>query len=327
VKTPVCCVSSFFDLELSKKGQDSSEVEVKIYHFDNSEDYLNIKYVQNYTQIEQFKVNGITWNRYDHKYSPFSYTVRDDTFSVRGKVYDPLYQVSSADPDILKLIRFIPQNSAVPVLGLYPDGPLPQAQFDASSNASRAYYFEQIRTALKSYREKNGKYPQFLNDMVPEFIPINPKDSALQNRCDLYSYYRISDLPEPSSGFMLVVPFTSENSLECSSVDEEYTCSESSSYEMVDPYRPVSIIQDAGGNSYVANQILILLADETTKNDVEELANQLEACITGYIPNLALISLSVDAPTSESITVLIKQVKDMNNPLIQEVIPNFVSGF
>jgi len=87
---------------------------------------------------------------------------------------------------------------------------------------------------------------------------------------------------------------------------------------------PAKVVEDQGVR-FLVNEIIILLSDNATINNAQEIANLVNAKIDGFVPNPPTYKLNVSANTPAQLFALVQQIKDAGNPLLIEAIPNLIS--
>jgi len=72
------------------------------------------------------------------------------------------------------------------------------------------------------------------------------------------------------------------------------------------------------------NEIIVIFTDEAVLSDVQDVARLVGGRITGSIEKPPIYKIEVDTNTTGELMNFINQIKNTNNPLIINVIPNII---
>jgi len=84
------------------------------------------------------------------------------------------------------------------------------------------------------------------------------------------------------------------------------------------------IVEDQIGLRFIANEIIVLLDENSTNADAEAVAASIGGRITGFIPIPTIYKIEVETTTAEELNAIVDQLRNSGNPLILEVTQNLV---
>ena len=86
---------------------------------------------------------------------------------------------------------------------------------------------------------------------------------------------------------------------------------------------PAKVVEDQG-IELIVNEIIVIFTNETAPSDVQDVARLVGGRITGSIEKPPIYKIEVDTNTTGELMNFINQIKNTNNPLIINVIPNII---
>lgn len=88
---------------------------------------------------------------------------------------------------------------------------------------------------------------------------------------------------------------------------------------------PTKVVTDAQGVKFVGNEMVVLLKDTATDADARQIAKLVNGKITGFVPKPITYKIELPTNTAVELESAIQVIKNSNNALIIDVIPNLVS--
>lgn len=86
---------------------------------------------------------------------------------------------------------------------------------------------------------------------------------------------------------------------------------------------PTKIVEDQGAK-FIVNEIIILLKNEATQIDAQQIVDLVNGRIIGFIPTPPILKIEVQTATPQELLDKIQIIKNSNNPLILEIIQNLI---
>lgn len=89
------------------------------------------------------------------------------------------------------------------------------------------------------------------------------------------------------------------------------------------PSDPANIVVDQG-TAFIGNELIVLVTDNASLWDVQQLAELVSGKVTGFVPNPPIYKIELPTNTAEETNVALQVIKDLSNPLVIEVVPNLI---
>lgn len=87
---------------------------------------------------------------------------------------------------------------------------------------------------------------------------------------------------------------------------------------------PTKIVESQGVK-LIVNEIIILMTDSATLNDMQLIAGTIMGRVIGFLPILNMTKIEVAAANITDLNRLINQLKALNSPFVTDVFPNFIN--
>src|SRR3989338_2514561 len=81
-------------------------------------------------------------------------------------------------------------------------------------------------------------------------------------------------------------------------------------------------IVESDGVKFIMNEMVIIFKGSIKVNELFDVASSVNGKATGFLPDLEIGKIEVSTRTIEELDELINEIKNSNNPLIDEVLPN-----
>ncbi|MFA5830702.1 MAG: hypothetical protein WC878_02625 [Candidatus Paceibacterota bacterium] len=87
---------------------------------------------------------------------------------------------------------------------------------------------------------------------------------------------------------------------------------------------PTKIVED-NGEKFSGNELIVLFADSASFSDALSVAKSVNGTLSGFVPNPPTYKILLQTSDAVSVRNAVTVIINANNPLIEEVIPNYVS--
>ncbi len=87
---------------------------------------------------------------------------------------------------------------------------------------------------------------------------------------------------------------------------------------------PAKVVEDQG-LKFIVNEIIVLFEDAATQNDIQQVADLVDGVIAGFVTTPKIVKIEVKTTTAQELNNKIQAIKDLNSPLITEVVQNLVA--
>jgi hypothetical protein len=93
--------------------------------------------------------------------------------------------------------------------------------------------------------------------------------------------------------------------------------------EMFEKESDISKLVEAGGVKYISNEVIILMSDTATFDDMLPIAKSVNGKIVGFLDILKMVKIEIPATTYAELNRAISSIGAMNSPFVEGVLPNF----
>lgn len=87
---------------------------------------------------------------------------------------------------------------------------------------------------------------------------------------------------------------------------------------------PAKVVEDQG-LKFIVNEIIVLFEDTASQSDIQQVVDVVDGVITGFVSAPKIVKIEVQTSTAQELNNKIQAIKNLNSPLIIEVVQNLVA--